>query len=199
MLRVRGVRPVAVPLECRLRGVERLGGKAQVAGDECNLGFGNDAPRTSHLLFRSKSARRPSQQSLRSNEIAELGHRNAAKRKSRRIVAQSDPLQRAEGVARCQCTRCSSDQRVHRNRAKLVTPIISTSGVRSECNRQHGTEKRICLTFCIRSESNRRRQTMSTRHWPPSKAFLAGGQATRGAKARSAALSNSALVTAAST
>src|SRR5262249_54096394 len=158
-----------------------------------------DAPRTSHRLFRAKSARRPSQQSLRSNELAELGHRDATKRQSRRIVAQSDPLQCAEGVARCQCTRCGSDQRSHRNPAKLVTPVISTSGVKSVCNRQHGTEKRICLTFCIRSESNRRRQTMSTRHWPPSKAFLAGGRATRGAKARSAALSNSALVTAAST
>src|SRR6516164_4966098 len=199
MPRVRGVRPVAVPLEHRLRSVERLDGKAQIAGDECNLGFGNDAPRTGHLLFRAKSARRPSQQSLRSDEIAELGHRDAAKRKSWRIVAQSDPLQRAEGVARCQCTRCGSDQRVHRNRAKLVTPVVPTSGVKSECNRQHGKEKWICLISCIRSESNRRRQTMSTRHWPPSKAFLAGGRATRGGRAMSAALSDSALVTAAST
>jgi hypothetical protein len=109
MLRVRGVRPIAVRLECRLRGVERLGGKAQVAGDECNLGFGNDAPRTSYRLFGTKSARRPSQQSLRSNKVAELGHRDAAKRQSRRIVAQSDPLQCTERVALRQCMRCASD------------------------------------------------------------------------------------------
>jgi hypothetical protein len=133
MPRVRGVRPVAVPLERRPRSIERLGGPAQVARDECNLGFGNNAPRAGHRLFRAKGARRPSQQSLRSNEVADLGHRDASKRQSRRIITQSDPLQCAQGVARCQCMRCSSDQRVHRNPAKLVTPVVPTSGVRSVC------------------------------------------------------------------
>jgi hypothetical protein len=94
---------------------------------------------------------RGKRQSFRPNEIAELGHGDASKRQSRRVIAQSDPLQCAEGVARCECMRCRSDQRVHRNPAKLVTPVASTSGVRSVRDQQHGTENRICLTFCIRS------------------------------------------------
>src|SRR5262249_49157720 len=48
MLRMRGVRPVAVPFERRLRRIERLGGPAQVARGEGNLSLGNDAPRASH-------------------------------------------------------------------------------------------------------------------------------------------------------
>ena len=112
MLRMRGVRPVAVPLERRPRRVERFGGPAQVARDECDLGLGNDAPRAGHRLFRAEGARRLSQQSLGPNELAELSHRDAAKRQRRRIVAQRDPLERAERIARCQCMRGGCDQRV---------------------------------------------------------------------------------------
>ena len=64
MLRMRGVRPVAVPLERRPRRIERLGGPAQIARDECNLGLGDDAPRAGHRLFRAKGARRLSQQTF---------------------------------------------------------------------------------------------------------------------------------------
>ena len=128
MPRVRGVHPVAVPLERRPRRVERLGGKAQIARDECNLGLGNDAPRTGHRLLRAEGARRLSQQRLGPNEIAELSHRDAAKRQRRRVVAQSDPLQGAKGVARCEGLRRGSDQRVHRNPAKLVTPAVALAG-----------------------------------------------------------------------
>src|ERR1700730_23828 len=49
---------------------------------------------------------------------------DAAQRERRRIVAQRDPLQGAEGIARCECTRRGSDQRVHRNPVTLVTPIV---------------------------------------------------------------------------
>ena len=131
MPRVRRVRPVAVPLERRPCRIERLRGPAQVARHECNLGLGNDAPRPGHRFFRAEAPRRSPQQGLRPNEIAELSHRDAAQRQSRRVVAQRDPLQCAEGVARCEGLRCGSDQRVHRNPAKLVTPIVSPSGVRS--------------------------------------------------------------------
>ena len=122
--RVRGVRPVGVRFERRPRRVERLRRPAEVARDERDLGLGDDAPRAGHGLFRTEGTRSTSQESLRSNEIAELRHRNASKRERRRVVAQGDPLQRAEGIARRQCTRRGSDQRVHRNPVTFVTPTL---------------------------------------------------------------------------
>jgi hypothetical protein len=41
--------------------------------------------------------------------IAELRHRDASQRERRRVVTQGDPLQRAEGITRCNCTRRSRD------------------------------------------------------------------------------------------
>src|ERR1700675_2519069 len=96
--RMRGIYAVAVRFERRPRYVERLRRPAQVARDEADLALGDHTPRAGHGLFRAEGARRPSQESLRSNEIAELRHRDAAKRERRRIVAQGDPVQRAEGI-----------------------------------------------------------------------------------------------------
>jgi hypothetical protein len=128
---MRGIYAVAVRFERRPRCVERLRRPAQVARDERNLGLGNDAPRAGHDLFGSERARSTSQEDLCSNEIAELRHRDASQRESRRVVAQGDPLQCAKGIARCECTRCGSDQRVHRNPATLVTLVVSIFGVKS--------------------------------------------------------------------
>ena len=114
--RMRGVDPVAVRFERRPRRVERLRRPAQVARDERDLGLGDDAPRAGHGLFRTEGTRRTSQERLRSNEIAELRHRDASKRERRRVVAQGDPLQCAEGITRGERTRRGCDQRVHRNR-----------------------------------------------------------------------------------
>ena len=83
----------------------------------------DDTPRAGHGLLRTEGTRSTSQQSLRSNEIAELRHRNASKRERRRVVAQGDPLQCAEGITRRQCTG-RGDQRVHRNPATLVTLTV---------------------------------------------------------------------------
>ena len=116
--------PVAVLLERRPRRVERLRGPAQVARDERDLGLGDDAPRAGHGLLRTEGTRRPSQESLRANEIAELRHRDASQRESRRVVAQGDPLQCAEGIARRERARRGRDQRVHRNPVTLVTPTV---------------------------------------------------------------------------
>ena len=69
-------------------------------------------------------ARRPSHESLRANEIAELRHRDAAKRQRRRVIAQGDPVQCAEGITRGERPRRGRDQRVHRNPATLVTPTV---------------------------------------------------------------------------
>ena len=101
--------------------VERLRRPAQVARDERDLGLGDDASRAGHRFLRAESARSTPQQSLRANEIAELRHRDAAKRERRRIVAQRDPLQRAERITCRERPRRGGDQRVHRNPATLVT------------------------------------------------------------------------------
>jgi len=120
--RVRGIYAVAVRFERRPRCVERLRRPAQVAADEGDLGLGDDTPRAGHGLFRTEGARRTSHESLRSNEIAELRHRDASKRERWRVVAQGDPVQCAEGITRRERARRRRDQRVHRNPATLVTP-----------------------------------------------------------------------------
>ena len=78
--RMRGVHPVAVLFERRPSCVERPRGPAQVARDERDLGLGDDAPLAGYGLFRAEGARRTPQESLRSNEIAELRHRDPSKR-----------------------------------------------------------------------------------------------------------------------
>ena len=141
---MRGVDPVAVLFERRPRRVERLRRPAEVARDERDLGLGDDAPRAGHGLSRTEGARRASQQSLRAHEIAELRHRDAAKRERRRVVAQGDPLQCAEGITRGERARRGRDQRVHWNPATLVTPTISMPGLIYLTTRPttHGDEER---------------------------------------------------------
>ena len=53
-----------------------------------------------------------------------------SKRERRRVIAQCDAIQCAEGVTRGERTHCSRDQRVHRNRVTLVTPTISIAGAK---------------------------------------------------------------------
>ena len=118
---MRGVRPIAMRFERRPRGPKRLHGAAQIARDERDLGFGDRAPCAGRRLLRTEGARGASQQLLRARQIAELRHRDAAQRERRRIVAQRDPLQRAERIARFERTRRGRDQRVHRNPVTLVT------------------------------------------------------------------------------
>ena len=80
--------------------------------------------RAGHGLFRTEGARGTSQKRLRSNEIAELRHRDASKRERRRVVAQGDPVQGAERITCGERARRGCDQRVHRNPATLVTPAF---------------------------------------------------------------------------
>jgi hypothetical protein len=55
-------------------------------------------------FFRTEGARRTSQENLCSNGIAELRLRDASQRERRRVVAQGDPLQCAEGIT---CRECA--------------------------------------------------------------------------------------------
>src|SRR5690606_3450831 len=122
MARMRGVYPVTVLLERRPRRLERLRRPTQVARHQCDLRLGDDAARAGHGLSGTEGAAGASQESLRPREIAELRHRDAAKRESGRVRTQANPLQRAEEVASSERERSSRDQRVHRNPDTLVTP-----------------------------------------------------------------------------
>jgi hypothetical protein len=107
--RMRGVQPIAVFFERCPRSVECLGRPAQVARYERDLGLGDDTPRAGHGLFRTKGARRTSQENFRSNEIAEPRQRDASQRERRRIVAQGDLVQCAEGITRRERMRRGRD------------------------------------------------------------------------------------------
>jgi len=136
MPRMRGVHPVTVFFERRPRHVERLRRPAQVARYERDLGLGDDTPRAGHGLSGTEGARRALQESLRAREIAELRHRDAAKRERRRIIAQANPLQYAKEVTRGESPRRSGDQRIHRNPVTLVTPTVRRLAVKSSHDQQ---------------------------------------------------------------
>jgi hypothetical protein len=89
--------------------VEHFRGPAQVAGSERDFSLGDDTSRAGNCLFRPEGTRRTSQESLRAWEIAKLRHGNSPERKGRRIVAQRDPFECAEGIARRERTGCSCD------------------------------------------------------------------------------------------
>src|SRR5262245_36665751 len=79
--RMRSVYVVAVGFERRAGCAECPRCPTQVARDECDLGLSDDTPRARYCLFRTEGVRRTSQESLRSNEIAELRHGDASQRK----------------------------------------------------------------------------------------------------------------------
>jgi hypothetical protein len=114
--------------ERRPRCVERLCRPTKLARNESDLGLGDDAPCLRHGYFPTEAARSTSQESFRSYEIAELRHRDAAKGKRWRIVAQCDSFQCSERITRRERPCCRRDQRVHRNPATLVTPTLSKPG-----------------------------------------------------------------------
>ena len=85
-------------------------------------------------------ARAASKERLCANKIAELRHGDAAQRQRRRVVAQSDELQCAERIARREGVSRGTDQQVHRNPARLVTPVAATSGIKSIARSMYGLE-----------------------------------------------------------
>src|SRR5262245_20100742 len=140
--RMRGVHAVAVRFERRARRVEHRRRPGQVARDERNLRLRDDAPRARQGFFRTERTRGASHESSRSNEIAELCHRDASKREGRRVDAQGDPLQCAEGITCRQRARRGGDQRVHRNPATLVTPTVRFPDAKSISRRPTVTSYR---------------------------------------------------------
>jgi hypothetical protein len=104
--------------------VKHLRRPAQVARDKRDLGLGDHTPRPGHGLFRTEGAARSSQENLRSNEIAEPSHRDASKRERRRVLAQGDPVQCAQGITRRERARRRRDQRVDLIPVTLFTPSL---------------------------------------------------------------------------
>jgi hypothetical protein len=106
---MRCIHAIAAGFEGRPRCVERLRRPGQVARDECDFGLGDNTPCACHRFLPAEGARRTSQQSLRSNEIAELRHRDASQRQGGRIVTQGNSLECANGITPRKCTRRRRD------------------------------------------------------------------------------------------
>ena len=106
--RVRGVHAVAACFQRFTRRIERFRRPAEIARDERNFGFGDDAARTRDGFGWTERARCRAQQSLRAFELPELSHGDATQRQGRCIVAQGNALQRAKWIALRQgvCRRC---------------------------------------------------------------------------------------------
>jgi hypothetical protein len=81
-----------VRFQGRPRSVEQFRRPAQIARGERDFSLSYYASRAGHGFFRTEGAHSISQEFLRSCEIAKLRHRDAAKRESRRIIAQRDSL-----------------------------------------------------------------------------------------------------------
>jgi hypothetical protein len=108
--RMRSVHPVAMRFERDARPVQHRRWPTQIARHQRDLGFSNNASRPRDGLFRTKRACGSSQERLGLDEIAELCHRDAAKRKRWRIVAQRNALERAEWITCRECTCRRRDQ-----------------------------------------------------------------------------------------
>jgi hypothetical protein len=83
-----GIHSIAMRIQCCSRGIERLRRPVQIARGKGNLCLRDETFRSSHSLFLTERARRASHEGSCSNEIPELRHRNASKRKRGRVVAQ---------------------------------------------------------------------------------------------------------------
>ena len=119
------IQPVTMPFERRPRGTQRLRGPAQVTRHEGDLGLGHDTFGAGNCFTWFERARRTSQEGLRSHQIAELRHGDAAcQGQCWRVLPQGNPVQGAKRIARRQRPRRGGDQRPMRIPQRLVTPGI---------------------------------------------------------------------------
>src|SRR5207237_797859 len=131
------------------------------ARHERDLCFRDDASSTRDSLPRSERSRRATEQNLRSIEIAELRHRNSAKRERRRVFTQRYSIECAKRIAGGQRPSRGRDQRVHRNPDTVVTPIVRCAyrnlshvneahptGEKKHDHSYHRNEKRMARSTC---------------------------------------------------
>jgi hypothetical protein len=95
--------------ESHPRGIECARRPTQIAGDQRDFGLGDDAPRAGHGFAGTEGASSAAKERLRFCEIAELRHRDAAKRECSRVVAKRNAFQRAERITRGERTSRSCD------------------------------------------------------------------------------------------
>ena len=110
---VESVRAIAQRIE-RPRGrVERAHRPAQVARGEGDLRLGDLAARLGEALAGAEAAGGAPEELARPVVVAELGHGDAAQGEGRRVVAQRDALEGAEGITGRQRARGRGDEGVH--------------------------------------------------------------------------------------
>ncbi len=111
--RLQRVGVIGVLFQRSLGRHQRARRSAEIAHRQRYFRFGDDTTGARPFLVRAEASRSLAQQLARTPMLAQLGHGNAAQRQRRRVVAQSDPLERAEGVASSKSTRGGGDQGIH--------------------------------------------------------------------------------------
>ena len=111
--RVCRVDMIAVCLQCHACRVEGPGRPAEIARGECHFGRRDDASCARDRLPRAEGATRAAKERLRSREIPELRHRDAAQGETRAILTQRNTIQGAERISGGQGARRGGNERIH--------------------------------------------------------------------------------------
>ena len=130
--RLQRVGAIGVRLERRRRRRQRARRAAEVAHGQRHLGLGDDAAGARQLLVGAEAAGGAPQEFAGARVLAELGHGDAAQGQRRRVVAQRNPLERAERVAGGERARGGGDQGVHDDRLHRcadAAPSLKSSSV----------------------------------------------------------------------
>ncbi|MNP13132.1 hypothetical protein D3C76_1054010 [compost metagenome] len=122
--RVGCIDKIAVGLQRDPRRFQRLHRPTKIPRGQCDLGFGDGAACPRHDFFRPKGPRGHAYQRFGPHQIPQLRHGDTAQCQRGRIVAQRDPVQRTQRIARRQRLRCGGDQRIHCSPATRVTPAV---------------------------------------------------------------------------
>ena len=103
-------------------------GPDQVARDERDLGFGDDAPRAGHGLFRTEGTRSTSQEgpSLERDRRAAPSRCPEAREPARRRAGRPASMRRGDHPRRAHCA-AAGDQRVHPPSRSLRTSLRRTN------------------------------------------------------------------------
>ena len=137
--RLERVGAVAARFERGGRSRQRARRPVEIAHRERDLGLGNDAACTCHRLMRTEAACGTPQQLAGARVLAELRERDTAQREGRWIIAQRDPMERAERVAAGEGARGGGNQGVHEIRV-----LRSADGVRLMRVRENRSACRYC-------------------------------------------------------
>ncbi|MGP3699545.1 hypothetical protein [Rhodobacter sp. NSM] len=125
---MRRVPLVAVCVKNRPRAVKHPQRPDKVARNERDLGFGKGTACAGNRLSRAEGASCSAQKLSGARKITQLSQSDATERQRLRIIAQRDPFQGRQRIARRQRATRGIDQRVHANCAKVVTLMPAPAG-----------------------------------------------------------------------